>query len=186
MPMPVSIEDGGLDGLLLVRTGLFRDDRGYFAETYSQHMFREAGLDVAFVQDNLSESRRGTLRGMHYQIRPQAMGKLVRCIRGAIFDVAVDLRQGSPTFGQWKGHPLSEENGLTLFIPEGFAHGFIAIEDHALVHYKCTAHHSPECERSLSYRCPKIGIEWPLEPLIISRKDAEAPGLDEADYNFQY
>lgn len=186
MPMPVTVEDGGLNGLRLVRTGLFRDDRGFFAETYSKDMFRRAGLDMEFVQDNLSESCRGTLRGMHYQIAPYAMGKLVRCICGSVFDVAVDLRRGSPSFGQWQGHTLSEENGLSIWIPEGYAHGFIALEDHALVHYKCTSHHVPDGERSLSYRCPRVNIQWPMDPLIVSQKDSDAPGLDAAEFNFSY
>lgn len=186
MPMPVSVEEGGLNGLLLVRTGLFRDERGFFAETYSRNMFRAAGFEAEFVQDNLSESCLGTLRGMHYQIHPGAMGKLVRCVRGAVFDVAVDLRRGSPTFGHWRGHTLSEANGLSLWIPEGFAHGFVSLEDHTLVHYKCSAHHAPECERSLSYKCPKIGIEWPMTPKVVSKKDAAAPGLEAAEYNFDY
>ena len=182
--MPVEIEKTRMDGVFVVKTGIFHDTRGFFCESYSKKMYQEAGFREAFVQDNLSESSKGTLRGMHYQIYPDIMGKLVRCIRGAIFDVVVDLRKDSATFGQWMGQELSEANGLTLWVPPGLAHGFVALEDKTLVHYKCTSHHSPSCERTLSYKCPKIGIQWPIEPAIISGKDAAAPGLDEAEYRF--
>jgi dTDP-4-dehydrorhamnose 3,5-epimerase len=184
MPMPVHIESTEIEGVLIVKTGIFHDERGFFSESWSHGMWKDAGFEETFVQDNLSESAKGTLRGMHYQILPEGMGKLVRCVRGSIYDVAVDLRKGSPTFGQYVGRELSGENGLSLWVPVGFAHGFVALEDHAMVHYKCTGMHSPDCERSLSYKCPKVGIEWPLEPSIISGKDEDAPGLDEAEYNF--
>lgn len=186
MPMPVVFEKTGFDRLYVVKTGIARDERGFFAETYSKNVFGEAGFTEEFVQDNLSESARGTLRGMHYQIHPQAMVKLVRCVKGAVYDVVVDLRRGSPTFGKWWGHELSERDGLSLWIPIGFAHGFLALEDGTLVQYKCTGHHSPACERALSYRCPKVGIRWPFDPAIISRKDAAAPVLDQAEFNFVY
>ncbi len=186
MPMPVAIEKTEFDGLYVVRTGLIRDDRGFFAETYSKNMYREAGLAGEFVQDNLSESAKGTLRGMHYQIEPDGMVKLVRCLRGAIYDVVVDLRRGAPTFGKWWGCELNERDGATLWIPVGFAHGFLALEESSVVHYKCTAHHVPSAERSLSYACPKVGIEWPAPPALISKKDIAAPCLDEAEFNFVY
>ncbi|HEO70526.1 MAG TPA: dTDP-4-dehydrorhamnose 3,5-epimerase, partial [Candidatus Hydrogenedentes bacterium] len=136
--------------------------------------------------DNLSLSAKGTLRGMHYQIEPHAMGKLVRAITGAVFDVAVDLRRGSPTFGKWVGRMLSEGNPAAMWVPPGFAHGFVALEDHTLVYYKCTRLYAPQAERSLSYADPEVGIEWPMQPTVISPKDAEAPLLREADYNFTY
>src|SRR5690606_21687786 len=111
---------------------------------------------------------KGTLRGLHYQNRPEGMGKLVRCVHGSVFDVAVDLRHGSPTYGQWHGLELTAENHLSFWVPAGFAHGFIALEDDSLVHYKCSAHHAPESERSLNYACPKVAITWPITPTIIT------------------
>ena len=186
MPMPVEFEATEFGGVLLVKTGLFRDERGFFCESYSQGMFAEGGFSEQFVQDNLSESSKGTLRGMHYQIAPDVMGKLVRCVKGAVFDVVVDLRHRSPTFGRWMGQELNEANGLSLWVPVGFAHGFLSLEDGSLVHYKCTSHHSPACERSLSYKCPKVGIVWPMEPSVVSAKDAAAPLLDDAEFDFLY
>jgi len=182
--MPVSIEKTPIDGLLIVKTGVFSDDRGFFSESYSKKMWAEAGFTEAFVQDNLSKSKRGTLRGLHYQINPAGMGKLVRCVQGAVYDVAVDLRKGSPTYGKWHGLELTGENHLSFWVPVGFAHGFVALEDDSLVHYKCTNHHTPECERALNYACPAVGIKWPLAPTVITQKDMDAPMLDGVDTNF--
>ncbi len=184
--MEVKIEETEIDGILEVHTGRFDDERGFFSESHSQEMWARAGFHEVFVQDNLSKSCRGTLRGMHYQLEPHGMGKLVRCVQGAIYDVAVDLRDGSPTRGRWIGRELSGANGLSLWIPTGFAHGFVALEDETLVHYKCTAMHTPEAERALSYRDPDVGIEWPLDPSVISGKDAEAPMLADVEANFRY
>lgn len=186
MAKAVHIETTALEGVLALRTEIFRDHRGFFCEMYSSQAFADAGLPHTFVQDNLSESARGVLRGMHFQVLPDGMGKLVRCVKGAIFDVAVDLRLGSPTYGRWAGRELSESNGLALWIPVGFAHGFLALSGGALVHYKCTHLYTPQAERTLSYCCPKVGIEWPETPRIISEKDATAPGLDEVNHNFVY
>lgn len=173
-----------LPGLLLVETARYDDDRGSFTETYSKRSWDEAGLGEVFVQDNLSVSKRGTLRGLHYQIEPWGMGKLVRAVHGSAFDVAVDLRRGSETFAQWEGLTLSADSGLSLWIPAGFAHGFIALEDETAVYYKSTALYTRDAERSLAYNDPAIGITWPMEPALISPKDAAAPALDEAEYNF--
>lgn len=186
MPMPVTIEAAPIDGLLIVKTGVIQDDRGFFSECYSRDMWKAAGFEHAFVQDNLSKSKRGTLRGMHYQIAPEGMGKLVRCIQGAVYDVAVDLRQGSPSYGRWFGLELTGENQLSLWVPEGFAHGFVALADDSLVHYKCTAHHAPAYERALNFQCPKVGIEWPIEASFVTQKDLDAPMLDDVDANFQW
>ncbi|MBI2422791.1 MAG: dTDP-4-dehydrorhamnose 3,5-epimerase [Candidatus Hydrogenedentes bacterium] len=183
--MPVSIEPASeIPDVLVVKTGVFHDARGFFSESWSKHMWLKAGFDAEFVQDNLSRSAKGTLRGLHYQNHPQGMGKLVRCIQGAVFDVAVDLRKASPTFGKWVGRELSGENQLSLWVPVGFAHGFVALEDNTLVHYKCTGHHAPECEQALLYKCPEVNIAWPMEPTIISEKDAVAPVLSKAIFNF--
>jgi dTDP-4-dehydrorhamnose 3,5-epimerase len=186
MPMPVKITKTEIADVLVVETGSVKDDRGFFSETYSSKMFEAAGLRENFLQDNLSGSRRGTLRGLHYQIEPHAMGKLVRVIAGSIFDVAVDLRRGSPSFGKWVGRTLSEENRQSMWVPIGFAHGFLALEDATLVLYKCTEIHTPEAERAIHYADAKIGIEWPLAPTLVAPKDAAAPPLDAAEFNFEY
>lgn len=185
MPMPVRFEPTEIESVLEVHTGVIPDDRGFFSESYSREMWARGGFDERFVQDNLSQSRRGTLRGMHYQIEPHAMGKLVRCLRGSIFDVAVDLRAGSPTFSKWVGRELSAENHLSLWVPTGFAHGFLALEDDTLVHYKCTEIHTPEAERAVSYKDPTIGIAWPIEPSVTTEKDENAPLLEHAEFNFE-
>lgn len=184
MPMSVEFEAAGIEGVQVVKTGCFEDARGFITELHSEPVWAARGFREGFVQDNLSQSAKGVLRGMHYQINPAPMGKLVRCLAGAIFDVAVDLRRASPTFGKWVARELSAANGLALWIPPGFAHGFLALSEGALVLYKCSGVHAPEAERSLAYNCPKVGIEWPFEPAIISEKDAAAPGLDEAETNF--
>jgi dTDP-4-dehydrorhamnose 3,5-epimerase len=186
MPMPVKITPTELDGVLVVQTGVARDHRGFFSETYSREMFAKAGFTDSFVQDNLSESKKGTLRGLHYQLEPKGMGKLVRVVRGAVFDVAVDLRRGSPSFGKWVGRTLTAENGLCLWVPIGFAHGFLALADETLVLYKCTAIHAPEAERAVNYADPAIGIHWPEPAVLVTDKDAGAPRLEGAEYNFRY
>ena len=186
MPMNVTIEPTEIEAVQIVKTGRFDDERGYFSESYSREMWSREGFRGEFVQDNLSKSCRGTLRGMHYQLEPDGMGKLVRCVQGSVFDVAVDLRRGSPSYGRWVGRELSGENGLSLWVPVGFAHGFVALEDETLVHYKCTSMHAPDSERSLHYADPAIGIEWPLAPSVISEKDQVAPGLDAVETNFEY
>lgn len=186
MPAPVEIRETELDGVLEIEAKIFADNRGFFTETYNQETWAARGFNETFVQDNLSMSKAGTLRGMHYQIHPHAMGKLVRVISGAVFDVAVDLREESPTFGQWIGRELTGQNGLMLWIPEGFAHGFLALRDDTLVYYKCTGGHAPQSERALRHDDPEIGIVWPATPSIISPKDADAPALSDAEYNFRY
>ena len=184
--MPLTISPAELEGVLLIESPLFKDERGYFTELHSVSGHADAGFRESFVQDNLSKSRKGTLRGMHYQIEPHGMGKLVRAVSGAVFDVAVDLRRGSPTFGKWTGHILTGENGLALWVPVGFAHGFLALERDTLVLYKCTAPWNPGAERSLAYDDPEVAIAWPMAPTCISGKDRQAPRLSEAEYNFTY
>ena len=186
MPMPVEFSPTEIEAVKVVKCGLFQDNRGYFSESYSDAVWGKSGFNEAFHQDNISLSSKGVLRGMHYQLNPNAMGKMVRVVTGAIFDVAVDLRKGSPTFGKWVGRELTGDNCLALWVPAGFAHGFVALEDKTYVHYKCTAVHAPESERSLSYKCPKVAIKWPIPPAIISAKDEAAPMLDEVDTNFVF
>jgi dTDP-4-dehydrorhamnose 3,5-epimerase len=178
MSNTLRITPTALPEVLLVEPRVFRDDRGFFLETYHERRYREAGLEARFVQDNHSRSVRGTLRGLHCQrLRPQ--GKLVRCVEGELFDVAVDLRRGSPTFKRWVGVLLSAESFRQLWIPEGFAHGFCVLSEHAQMEYKCTDFYAPDDELSLIWNDPEIGIEWPVEKPRLSDKDAGAPCLAE-------
>lgn len=167
-----------LPGVLIIEPRVFGDARGFFMETWNSAAFCNAGLDHAFVQDNHSRSQRGVLRGLHFQ-NPQPQGKLVRVTRGAVFDVAVDLRKTSPTFGQWTGVELSAENKRMFWVPEGFAHGFLTLEDETDFLYKCTAPYAPQHEQSLAWDDPTVGIEWPLGGLepILSAKDAAGVAL---------
>ncbi|WP_457567464.1 dTDP-4-dehydrorhamnose 3,5-epimerase [Desulfurobacterium sp.] len=181
--MPFEFLKTEIPGVVIVKPRVFGDERGFFMETYKKSDFVRAGINVEFVQDNHSKSRKGVLRGLHYQARPKMQGKLVRCVRGRIFDVAVDIRKESPTFGRWIGVELSEENRLMLWIPEGFAHGFLTLSEEAEIIYKVSgAEYSPEHDRSIRWNDPKIGIRWPVdgEPLL-SEKDKNAPYLEEAE-----
>ncbi|MBX3437680.1 MAG: dTDP-4-dehydrorhamnose 3,5-epimerase [Planctomycetaceae bacterium] len=170
-----------LPDVLLIEPVVHGDHRGFFMETYHQRKLADAGLEVRFVQDNLSRSQQGILRGLHYQIQhPQ--GKFVSVVKGEIFDVAVDLRRSSPTFGRWVGERLSEDNRLTLYVPEGFAHGFCVLSEVADVLYKCTDFYFPEHERTLSWNDPDIGINWPLtDAPILSAKDKSGTPLAQAE-----
>ena len=175
-----------MDDLIFIRPNRFCDHRGFFSEIYNQKKFERLVPGVEFVQDNHSLSHAvGTLRGLHFQAPPAAQGKLVRCGRGAIFDVAVDIRRGSPTYGQWEGYELSAENGHQLYIPVGFAHGFVTMEPDSEIVYKCTDYYAPETEGAV--RWDSCGIEWPLssDP-ILSDKDAIAPALTDFDSPFVY
>jgi dTDP-4-dehydrorhamnose 3,5-epimerase len=167
-----------LPGVVILEPRVFRDDRGYFYETWSRERYAAAGLPETFVQDNLSYSTRGVVRGLHYQ-HPGGQGKLVSVLRGAVYDVAVDIRRGSPTFGRWVGVELSAENGRQLYIPEGFAHGFAVMGDEALFSYKCTAPYNPAGEGSVLWDDPDLGIAWPVgsSEARLSGKDAAAPRL---------
>jgi dTDP-4-dehydrorhamnose 3,5-epimerase len=169
-----------LPGVVLIEPDVFRDVRGYFLETYHAQKYREAGIDLPFVQDNQSESRAGSLRGLHLQIRhPQ--GKLVRVIAGEIFDVAVDVRRGSPTFGRWIGHTLSAQNFRQCYIPPGFAHGFCVLSDAAQVEYKVTDVYDPQGEIGIAWNDPQIAIQWPVSEPVLSDRDRRHPTLAEAD-----
>jgi dTDP-4-dehydrorhamnose 3,5-epimerase len=163
-----------IPGLLILEPRVFGDDRGFFFESFNRKVFREAtGIDAEFVQDNHSRSEKNVLRGLHYQVAPRAQGKLVRVVHGAVFDVAVDIRKDSPTFGRWVGETLSAENKKQVWIPTGFAHGFLTLTDSAEFLYKTTDYYSPDLERCIAWNDPEIGIEWPLaedEP-ILSGKD---------------
>ena len=169
--------------VILLRPKIFGDDRGFFLESWQKRKFAEAGLDVEFVQDNHSRSVRHTLRGLHYQIR-QPQGKLVQVITGTVFDVAVDLRRSSPTFGQWVGETLSDRNHHQVWIPPGFAHGFLVLSEVADFSYKCTDYYAPEHERCVRWDDPELKIDWPLPPgavPIVSAKDAAGAALRTAE-----
>lgn len=175
-------------GLLFFSTNRLYDNRGYFCEIYSQSKYTGLGVDVTFVQDNISLSEgKDTLRGLHFQAPPHAQAKLVRCGRGAIFDIAVDIRKGSPTFGQWKGYELTAKNGYQLYIPVGFAHGFVTLEPHSEIVYKCSDYYAPETEGAVLWSDPDIGIDWPTsaDP-ILSEKDAVAPLLADLETPFVF
>ena len=165
-----------IEGLLVIEPDIFSDTRGFFTETYQQARYTAAGIDCTFVQDNLSYSTKGTLRGLHFQInRPQA--KLVHVIAGEIFDVAVDLRPGSPSFGNWAGIELTGANHRQLFIPEGFAHGFYVLSDTAYFAYKCSDFYAPEDEGGILWSDPDIGVQWPAGDRIVSPRDQSLPVL---------
>jgi dTDP-4-dehydrorhamnose 3,5-epimerase len=159
-----------IEGILIIEPNIFKDKRGFFMETYNRHRYNAFGINTTFVQDNLSYSQKNTLRGLHFQIKhPQA--KLIQVISGEIFDVAVDLRHSSATFGKWTGIHLSDDNRRQVFIPEGFAHGFCVLSDVALFYYKCSDFYAPDDEGGIIWSDPDIGIEWPVETPIISEKD---------------
>lgn len=168
-----------IDGLLVLRPRVFRDQRGYFFESFSQREFDEKVAPIRFVQDNESMSQRGVVRGLHYQRAPYTQTKLVRCVRGAVLDVAVDIRQGAPTYGQHVAVELTEENQLQFFIPKGFAHGFAVLSETAVFEYKCDEFYHPESEAGVSIMDPSLGIDWrtPLAEAILSEKDTRLPLL---------
>lgn len=175
-----------IEGLYVIETKIFGDHRGYFMETYNYTDFKEAGLTMKFVQDNQSKSAKGVLRGLHFQ-KQYPQGKLVRAVKGEVFDVAVDLRRNSETFGQWYGIILSEDNKKQFYIPEGFAHGFVVLSDEAEFTYKCTDFYHPEDEGGLIWNDSDVGIKWPIESIdniILSDKDKIWPNLENLDFAF--
>ena len=174
----MKITELNLPGVLLVEPRVFGDSRGYFLESWQLGRYAEAGISGPFVQDNLSYSRYGVLRGLHFQ-KPNTQGKLVHVLAGSVFDVAVDIRYGSPHFGKWAGATLSSENHHQLYVPQGFAHGFCVTSETALFAYKCTDTYNADAESSILWSDPGIGIEWPVDAPILSTKDTGAPRLDE-------
>ena len=176
----MNIIETALPGVLMIEPRVFGDARGFFMETWNAGAFAAAGLDLAFVQDNHSRSQKGVLRGLHFQ-NPGPQGKLVRVTRGAVFDVAVDLRASSPTFGQWVGVELSAQNQRMFWVPDGFAHGFLTLEDDTDFLYKCTAPYAPQSEHTLMWDDPAVGIAWPLDGITPIVADKDAGGLTLAD-----
>jgi len=177
--MPYQVTSTAIPDVLILEPKVFGDARGFFFESYNETDFKQAtGLDVKFVQDNHSRSSKGVLRGLHYQLPPHAQGKLVRCVSGAVFDVAVDIRKSSPTFGKWVGVELSEENHKQLWIPPGFAHGFLTLTDATEFLYKTTDYYAPASDRGVAWNDADIGIQWPARiPSVLSAKDAQCKPL---------
>jgi dTDP-4-dehydrorhamnose 3,5-epimerase len=173
------VEETDLKGVLIIKPDVFSDDRGFFFESYNRLKYEPYNIPEHFVQDNISKSRKGTVRGLHYQIGEFAQGKLCQVIYGKVLDVAVDLRRNSPTFGKYTGAELSDENHCQIWIPVGFAHGFSVLSDEAIFHYKCTQVYSKEYERTLYYADESIAIEWKVANLIVSDKDKKAKRLNE-------
>jgi dTDP-4-dehydrorhamnose 3,5-epimerase len=184
--MPFEFKPLEIPGLVLVRPQVFGDDRGFFFELYKRSDFMRGGINGHLVQDNYSRSAQGVLRGLHYQKAPKGQGKLVMAIQGRIYDVAVDIRKGSPFYGKWMGVELSAENRLMLYVPPGFAHGFQVLSDTADVMYKCTDEYSPAEDRGIIWNDQDVNIAWPLKNPVLSGKDKIHPLLREADNNFNY
>ena len=182
--MPFKFTKMDILGPILVEAKAFPDERGFFMESFQASVFEANGISTRFVQDNYSHSIKGVLRGLHYQKDPKAQAKLVMAIRGEIFDVAVDIRKGSPTYGKWIGEILSEQNHRLLYVPQGFAHGFLALSNQADVLYKVNSEYSAENDRGILWNDPEVGIKWPLDKPILSKKDMEQPLLKNADNNF--
>ena len=185
----MKVSQTALSGVFILEPARFGDARGFFAESWNQQRMADAGFDIDWVQDNHSLSTEaGTVRGLHFQAPPHAQAKLVRCGRGRLFDVAVDIRRGSPTYGKWTGVELSADNGLQLLIPTGFLHGFVTREPDTEIIYKCSDYYAPECDGAVRFDCPEIGIDWELDGVkpILSDKDAAAPRLVDFDSPFVY
>ena len=177
-----------IEGLVVIQPRIFNDARGYFFESFSQREFEEKVGPIRFVQDNESKSTRGVLRGLHFQNPPYAQSKLVRCVKGKVLDVAVDIRKGSPTYGRHVAVELSEDNHLQFFIPKGFAHGFVVLTDEVIFQYKCDNFYAPQAEGAIAWDDPDLGIDWKIDPkdIILSAKDTAHPRLKDAQWLFDY
>ncbi|MDE1843650.1 MAG: dTDP-4-dehydrorhamnose 3,5-epimerase [Thaumarchaeota archaeon] len=184
--MPFKFKRLDIPDVILVDAQSFADERGFFMESYKESIFTVNGVKARFVQDNYSHSIKGVLRGLHYQKDPKAQAKLVMAITGEIFDVAVDIRKGSPTYGKWVGEVLSDTNHRMLYVPEGFAHGFCVTSDKADVLYKVSSEYSPDHEKGILWNDPDLSIKWPTSNPIMTKKDLELPNLKNADNNFVY
>jgi dTDP-4-dehydrorhamnose 3,5-epimerase len=180
----MEIVETKLKGVLVLKPKVFEDARGHFFESYNEKLFEAAGLKLNFVQDNQSLSQKGVLRGLHFQNPPHAQGKLVRVITGAVFDVAVDIRKNSPTYGQWFGQELSAANHWMMYIPEGFAHGFATLEDNTIFAYKCTNFYNKPSEDCLLWSDPEIGIDWKIKDPLLSEKDLQGKKLKDLQSKF--
>lgn len=179
-----TFEPQEISDVILITPRIWPDDRGFFMENYTRKEFEEGGIPVEFVQDNTVRSTKGILRGMHATKNPHAMGKLVRCLEGEIFDAAIDLRKDSPTYGKWVGAHLTAENMCMLYVPAGFGHGYQVVSDTALVHYKQTDYYYPDLDLGVRYNDPAVGIQWPLDSSIVNERDANWPDFDSIDYGY--
>lgn len=177
-----------IEGVVIIEPRIFKDDRGYFYESFSQREFEEKVCRTTFVQDNQSKSSYGVLRGLHFQKPPHCQSKLVRCIKGAVLDVAVDIRKGSPTFGKYVAVELTEDNHRQFFVPRGFAHGFAVLSEEAVFQYKCDNFYNKESEGSVAWNDPQLAIDWriPTDKVILSEKDKQSKNIADADYLFDY
>jgi dTDP-4-dehydrorhamnose 3,5-epimerase len=184
--MPFTFKKLDIPEVILIEPKVFPDDRGFFFEAYKRADFQAHGIAVDFVQDNFSQSSKGVLRGMHYQKNPKAQGKLVSVVRGSVLDAVVDIRKGSPTYGKWVSAILSDKNHHMLWVPPGFAHGVLILEDNTQLMYKVSDYYSPEHDRNIRFDDPAIGIQWEIENPLLSEKDNKAPLLKNADNNFEY
>jgi len=182
--MPFTFNQTKIKDVIMIEAKIYPDNRGFFMETFRESFFRENGIDVKFVQDNFSHSSKNVLRGLHYQKHPTAQAKLIKVIHGEIFDVAVDMRKQSPTYGKWVGDILSEKNHKMLYIPEGFAHGFLVLSNDADVHYKVSNEYSAENDRGILWNDPNLKINWSNNNPILSENDLKHPFLENADSNF--
>jgi dTDP-4-dehydrorhamnose 3,5-epimerase len=182
----MEIEKTGIEGVVIVKPKFFNDSRGFFFEGFNAQRYKDNGIVDDFVQDNFSLSQYGVIRGLHFQLAPFAQSKLVQVIRGKVLDVAVDIRQGSPTFGKFEAVVLSDENRWQFYIPRGFAHGFSVLSDEALFHYKCDNYYNPQAERGIKYNDPSLAIDWmvPADKAIVSSKDCILPFIGDAEMNF--
>lgn len=179
--MPFNFEKLNIEDIVIIKPKVFNDDRGFFFESFKKSEFEQNGIDVKFVQDNCSFSAHGVVRGLHYQIPPYAQGKLVQCLIGQIYDIAVDIRKNSPTFGKWIGANISDKNKELIYIPPGFAHGFYTVSKTALVAYKLTTEYQPESERGIIWNDPDLGIQWPVKQALLSEKDKVFPKFKNAE-----
>ena len=184
--MPFEFRETFIPDVLLIKSRIFSDQRGSLQEVYKQSVFEKFGLPTRFGQDNLTWSTFGVLRGLHYQRQPHAQGKLISVLAGEIYDVAVDLRKGSPTYGDWVGMRLSPDESQMLYVPEGFGHGFQVLSEEAVVMYKLTAEYAPDFEAGILWNDPRLGITWPLEEPVINEKDKHWPAFEEAEIDFVY
>ena len=186
--MSFEFEKQNIEDVILVKPKVIGDNRGFFMETYKKSDFVANGIDVEFTQDNHSKSTKGVLRGLHYQAKPYGQAKLVRCVKGRIYDVAVDIRKNSKTFGQYVKIELSEENRNMVFIPEGFAHGFVVLTDEVIFQYKCDNFYAPQSEGAIAWNDPDLRIDWkvPADKIVLSEKDTKHPHLKDADWLFDF
>ena len=184
----MEVQTTGIPGLLIIKPDVFSDSRGFFFEGYQQQRYKDMGIDTEFVQDNYSSSQYGVIRGLHYQLAPYGQAKLVQVLQGEVLDVAVDLRKGSPTYGQYEAVVLSESNRLQFYIPQGFAHGFSVLSERVLFHYKCDNLYCKEAERGINFADPTLGIDWkvPVDKAIVSEKDMILPQWDKCEMNFVF